>query len=50
MVATLLNQRVAESAMFEEAESRLRNKERDDTEYFDGQLSEALADARKRGC
>lgn len=34
--------------MRDEAEFRLKNKERDDTEYFDGQLLEALAMARKR--
>jgi len=48
MVATFLNQEIAESQMCEEAEFRLKNRERDDTEYFDGQLLEALASARKR--
>jgi hypothetical protein len=49
MVATFLNQNIAVSKMFEEAEFRLKSKERDDTEYFDGQLAEALVIARSRG-
>lgn len=48
MVATYMSQQIAEVKMCEEAEFRLKNKERDDTEYFDGQLQEALVDARKR--
>lgn len=48
MVATYLNQRIAEIKMCEEADFRLKNRELDDTEYFDGQLLEALVDARKR--
>ncbi|KQV80980.1 hypothetical protein ASD15_13930 [Massilia sp. Root351] len=47
MVATYINQKIAEIKMCEEAEFRLKNKERDDTEYFDGQLLEALVDCRK---
>lgn len=49
MVATFLDQKIAKSKMCEEAEFRMKNKERDDTEYFDGQLSEALVKARSRG-
>lgn len=48
MVATFLNQQVAETQMREEAEFRLKNRERDDTENFDGQLVEALANATLR--
>lgn len=48
MVATFLIQRVAEIQMIEEAEARLEKEERDETEYYDGQASEALADARQR--
>lgn len=48
MVAIYLNQQIAEIKMSEEADFRLKNKERDVTEYFDGQLMEALVDARKR--
>jgi hypothetical protein len=49
MVATFLNQEIAGPQMREEAEYRLKNKERDDTEYFDGQLLEALVNSRNRG-
>ena len=38
MVATFLNQKIVESQMCDEADFRLKSKERDDTEYFDGQL------------
>ena len=48
MVATYISQQIAEVKMCEEAEFRLKNKERDDTEYFDGQLQESLVDARMR--
>ena len=48
MVATFLNQQIAEVEMRGEAEFRLKHKDRDDTEYFDGQLLEALLNARKR--
>ena len=48
MVATFLNQQIAVVEMLEEAESRLKRTERDDTEYFEGQLLEALTQAKKR--
>lgn len=48
MVATFLNQQIAVVEMLKEAEFRLKRTERDDTEYFDGQLLEALAEAEKR--
>jgi hypothetical protein len=48
MVATYLNQDIAVIKMCEEAEIRLERKVRDDTEYFDGQLSEALLNAKNR--
>ncbi|MBX9793269.1 MAG: hypothetical protein K2Y02_03105 [Burkholderiaceae bacterium] len=48
MVATYLNQQIAEVNMSEEAAFRLKYRERDDTEYFDGQLMAALIDARGR--
>lgn len=49
MVATFLHQNIAVPQMCEEAELRLKHKEPDDTEYFEGQLSEALLSARNRG-
>jgi hypothetical protein len=42
MVATYLNQRIATPLMIEEARRRLASGKIDDTELFDGQLSEAL--------
>lgn len=48
MVATLLNQQIAVVEMRKEAEFRLKRTERDDTEYFEGQLIEALSEAKKR--
>ena len=42
MVATFLNQQIAEVEMRAEAEFRLMHKAPDDTEYFDGQFLEAL--------
>lgn len=48
MVATFLNQQIAVVEMLEEAESRLKRTERDDTEYFEGQLLEALTGAKER--
>lgn len=48
MVATFLNQQVAVVEMLKEAESRLKRTERDDSEYFEGQLLEALTEAKKR--
>ena len=46
MVATYLNQKIATGYMIQEAERRLSDFEPDDTEMFDGQLKEALADAK----
>lgn len=48
MVATFLNQQIAVVEMLEEAESRMKRAERDDTEYFEGQLLEALTEAKER--
>lgn len=48
MMATFLNQQVAVVEMLKEAESRLKRTERDDSEYFEGQLLEALTEAKKR--
>lgn len=48
MVATFLNQQIAVVEMRKEAEFRLKRTERDYTEYFEGQLIEALSDAKKR--
>ena len=48
MAATFLNQQIAVVEMLEEAESRLKRTERDDTEYFEGQLLEALTGTKER--
>jgi len=45
MVATFLNQRIAVPQMLAEALRRLSSEPRDDTEYFDGQLAEAVIGA-----
>ena len=42
MVATFLNQNIATEHMLIEANRRMKDHERDDTEYFDGQLLEAI--------
>ncbi|WP_162556224.1 hypothetical protein [Pseudomonas sp. 31-12] len=42
MVATFLNQGIAVTPMLAEAKRRLEAQKRDDTEYFDGQLLEAI--------
>ncbi|KIF57688.1 MULTISPECIES: hypothetical protein [Pseudomonas] len=42
MVATFLNQDIAFEQMLIEAKRRMDADERDDTEYFDGQLLEAM--------
>lgn len=42
MVATFLNQRIAAPQMLAEARRRLDSEPRDDTEYFDDQLAEAV--------
>lgn len=45
MVATFLNQRIAVPQVLAEALRRLISEPRDDTEYFDGQLAEAVIGA-----
>jgi hypothetical protein len=47
MVATFLNQRVAVPEMLEEARRRLKCQECDDTEFYDGQLLDAISEAEK---
>lgn len=42
MVATFLNQRIAFPQMLAEAKRRLDSEPRDDAEYFDNQLAEAV--------
>lgn len=42
MVATLLNQNIAVMHLLVEAKRRMKEQERDGTEYFDGQLLEAM--------
>ncbi|WP_325918813.1 hypothetical protein [Pseudomonas frederiksbergensis] len=42
MVATFLNQNIATKHLLFEAGRRLNEQERDGTEYFDGQLLEAI--------
>lgn len=42
MVTTFLNQRIAAPQMLAEALRRLSSEPRDDTEFFDGQLAEAV--------
>jgi len=46
MIATFLTQGIAISEVLAEAERRLTFEERDDTEFFDGQLKEAAQTAR----
>ena len=46
MIATFLTQGIAISEVLAEAERRLIFEERDDTEFFDGQLKEAVQTAR----
>lgn len=46
MVATFLEQRIAMPLMIEEARRRLAKGEPDGSEFFDGQLSEALEKAK----
>jgi hypothetical protein len=47
MVATFLSQDIARDAMIIEANRRLSDMPRDDSEIYDGQLEEALAHAIK---
>ncbi|WP_347927228.1 hypothetical protein [Pseudomonas helvetica] len=42
MVATFLNQNIATEHLLVEARRRMKEQERDETEYFDGQLLEAI--------
>lgn len=42
MVATFLNQNIAPKHLLIEARRRMEEQERDGTEYFDGQLLEAI--------
>jgi len=42
MVATFLNQNIATKHLLIEAKRRMEEQERDGTEYFDGQLLEAI--------
>lgn len=46
MVATFLNQKIAAPNILAEAEYRLANTDRDDSELFDEQLQEAVARAK----
>jgi hypothetical protein len=42
MVATFLNQNIAAMPMLIEAKRRIKEQERDGSEYFEGQLLEAM--------
>ena len=42
MVATFLSQNIATEPLLIEAKRRMKDQERDETEYFDGQLLEAI--------
>ena len=42
MVATFLNQNIATEHLLIEAKRRMKDQSRDETEYFDGQLLEAI--------
>jgi hypothetical protein len=46
MVATLLNQKIAVPRILIEAEYRLANTDRDDSELFENQLQEAVTRAK----
>jgi hypothetical protein len=46
MVATFLEQLIAVPEVLAQAERRLASEERDETEYFEGQLKEAAHRAR----
>ena len=48
-VATLLDQRIGVKYILPEAARRVAQNKPDDTEYFDGQLKEAIARAQQRG-
>ncbi|TMU76869.1 hypothetical protein FGA82_19360 [Pseudomonas fluorescens] len=49
MVATFLNQNIASEHLLIEAKERIEVRERDGSEYFDGQLLEAMENAMARG-
>jgi hypothetical protein len=49
MVATFLNQNIAPEHLLIEAKHRIEVRERDGSEYFDGQLLEAIENVRSRG-
>ena len=49
MVATFLSQRIAVPQLLVEAMRRLDSEPRDDTEYFDGQLAEAVSALKADG-
>ncbi|WP_322843731.1 hypothetical protein [Pseudomonas sp. B33.4] len=49
MVATFLNQNIAPAHLLIEAKHRIEARERDGSEYFDGQLLEAIEHVRSRG-
>lgn len=46
VIATFLDQGIAVDAVLAEAALRLKSKDRDDTELFDGQLKEAFESAK----
>jgi hypothetical protein len=48
-LATLLNQDIGVAHILPEATRRLARNRRDDTEYFDGQLREAVTKAQQDG-
>ncbi|WP_146016064.1 MULTISPECIES: hypothetical protein [unclassified Pseudomonas] len=49
MVATFLNQNIATEHLLVEARRRMKEQERDETEYFDGQLLEAIERVQSGG-
>ncbi|SFW83152.1 hypothetical protein SAMN03159376_04299 [Pseudomonas sp. NFACC09-4] len=48
MVATFLTQNIAPEHLLIEAKRRMKEQERDDTEYFEGQLLEAIERVQSR--
>ena len=48
-LATCLRQKIALEHIIPVAKERMKNRKDDDTEYYTGQLAEALADAEKYG-
>ena len=48
MVATFLNQNIATEHLLIEAKRRMKDQERDETEYFNGQLLEAIERLQSR--